>query len=84
MITAHALVKSFGYRPVLRRVAKWAFGTLPEPLRTAYGVRWNALREAGVRGSLLTVRLVRPLLPTYFREIFPARQAARRVAAAKG
>ena len=70
------------WRPVLRQVSRWAFGTLPEPLRRAYGVPWNALQEIGKRGSLLTLRLIRPLLPAYFREIFPARQAARRLAQA--
>lgn len=69
------------WRPVLRRVAAWAFGTLPEPLRRAYGVRWNLLREVEKRGSMFTLKLVRPLLPATFREIFPARQAARRLAA---
>ena len=69
------------WRPVLWRVARWAFGTLPDPLRRAYGVRWNALREAEQRGSLLTMKALRPLIPSTFREIFPARQAARRLAA---
>src|SRR5712691_6974148 len=69
------------WRPVLWRVARWAFGTLPDPLRRAYGVRWNALREAEKRGSLLTMKLMRPLIPSTYREIFPARQAARRLAA---
>jgi uncharacterized protein (DUF2236 family) len=67
------------WRPVLRFISKWAFGTLPLPLRDAYGVRWNLLRELGLRGSTTTLKLVRPFIPAYFREIFPARQAARRV-----
>jgi uncharacterized protein (DUF2236 family) len=67
------------WRPVLRRVSRWAFGTLPDPLRRAYGVRWNLLREVEMRGTLATLRLVRPLIPTAYRRIVPAREAARRV-----
>lgn len=67
------------WRPVLRRVSRWAFGTLPAPLREAYGVRWNAFRELELRGSLGTLKLVRPLLPASVREILPAREAVRRV-----
>jgi uncharacterized protein (DUF2236 family) len=70
------------WRPVLRQVSRWAFGTLPEPLRRAYGVRWNAFQEIATRGSLFTLRLIRPHLPVYFREVFPARQAAIRLAQA--
>src|SRR5205085_475140 len=33
------------WRPVLRLVARWAFGSLPAPLRRSYGVPWNALRH---------------------------------------
>ena len=68
------------WRPVLKRVARWAFGTLPPPLRAAYGVSWGRVDQLGLRGSLATVKVVRPLLPAAIREIFPARQAARRVA----
>jgi uncharacterized protein (DUF2236 family) len=70
------------WRPVLRQVSRWAFATLPEPLRTEYGVRWNPWREMRLRGSLRTLRLVRPFVPAQFREIVPARLADRRVAAA--
>jgi uncharacterized protein (DUF2236 family) len=69
------------WRPVLRQVARWAFATLPEPLRTQYGLRWNALRELQLRGSLQTLKLLRPFVPATFREIVPARMADRRVAA---
>jgi uncharacterized protein (DUF2236 family) len=70
------------WRPVLRQVAWWAFATLPEPLRSEYGVRWNPLKQIRLAGSLRTLRVIRPVLPAYFREIYPARQAARRVAGA--
>jgi uncharacterized protein (DUF2236 family) len=70
------------WRPVLRLVSRWAFGTLPEPLRRMYGVGWNPLKELQLRGGVGTLKLIRPAIPTYFREIFPARQAVRRVAPA--
>jgi uncharacterized protein (DUF2236 family) len=70
------------WRPVLRQVSWWAFATLPGPLREAYGVRWNGLRQFRLDGSLRTLKLFRPLVPTNFREILPARLAARRVALA--
>jgi uncharacterized protein (DUF2236 family) len=69
------------WRPVLRQIAWWAFATLPEPLRTAYGVRWGPLEELRLRTSLRSLKLLRPLLPARFREILPARRAAERVSA---
>jgi len=67
------------WRPVLWQVSRWAFATLPPPLRAMYGVRWSPFRELELRGSLRSLRLLRPLLPAYFREIMPARDATRRV-----
>jgi uncharacterized protein (DUF2236 family) len=68
------------WRPLVRRLAWWAFATLPEPLRTAYGVRWSAMKELQLQGSLRTLKVIRPLVPAAFREILPARVAAERVA----
>jgi uncharacterized protein (DUF2236 family) len=68
------------WRPVLRAVAWWAFGTLPESLREQYGVGWSAIRQLNLAGSLRTLRIIRPMLPGTIREIFPARQAAHRMA----
>ena len=68
------------WRPVLRLVSRWAFATLPAPLRTQYGVRWNAAKQVPLRTSLAALKLIRPLLPPVIREIFPARVAAERVA----
>jgi len=68
------------WRPVLWRVSQWAFGTLPPALREAYGVRWNPVRELELRGSLATLRRMRPLLPPAYREIMPARIAGQRLA----
>lgn len=59
------------WRPVLPLVARWAFGTLPPTLRSAYGVRWGPARELALRGSLRALGLVRPALPPRFRYIAP-------------
>ncbi len=67
------------WRPVLRAVSWWAFGNLPDPLRRAYGVRWNAVKEAAMRANLMGVRVLRPALPGRFRFILPAHAAARRL-----
>jgi uncharacterized protein (DUF2236 family) len=67
------------WRPVLRQVSRWAFGTLPLPIRDLYGVPLGGLGRLQLRGSIATVRLIRPLLPARIREVVPARHAARRV-----
>lgn len=67
------------WRPILRRVAGWAFGTLPPSLRRAYGVRWNIVREARMRVELRALRSVRPAIPRRFRWIVPAQAADDRV-----
>ncbi|HXF36653.1 MAG TPA: oxygenase MpaB family protein [Actinomycetota bacterium] len=59
------------WRPVLPLVARWAFGTLPSRLREAYGVRLGPAGQAGLRGSLRALRLVRPALPPRFRYVAP-------------
>ncbi|MGH2687126.1 MAG: oxygenase MpaB family protein [Actinomycetota bacterium] len=70
------------WRPILRRVSGWAFGTLPPKLRWAYGVRWNPLREARLRAELRALRTLRPAIPRRFRLIMPAHLAERRLRAA--
>lgn len=70
------------WRPVLRAVSWWGFGTLPEPVRTEYGVRWNLPREAALRGTLRWLRLARPLIPPRYRFIAPAQIAEARLARA--
>jgi len=59
------------WRPVLKAVSRWAFGTLPPPLRDAYDVRWSPAKELALRMSLPSVRLLRPLLPSKYRYIAP-------------
>jgi uncharacterized protein (DUF2236 family) len=70
------------WRPVLWQVAWWAFATLPPPLRELYGIRWGSRKELRLRGSLRTLKAVRPALPGRLREIMPARAARLRVAPA--
>jgi len=72
------------WRPVLRLVSRWAFATLPEPLRSQYGVRWNVAKQLPLRTSLGVLKVIRPLLPPTIREIFPARKAAERLAEGNG
>jgi uncharacterized protein (DUF2236 family) len=59
------------WRPVLRAVAWWAFGTLPPKTREDFGVRWNGGKEAALRANLGLVKLTRPLLPRKYRYIEP-------------
>lgn len=66
------------WRPVLRAVAWWAFGTLPPKLRAMYGVRWGHLRELRLGASLAVLRTARPAIPRRFRWILPAQRAAAR------
>src|SRR5439155_8876480 len=47
------------WRPVLKGVSRWAFGTLPPPIREQYGVRWTSAKEAALRLSLPALRRVR-------------------------
>lgn len=67
------------WRPVLRRVAAWAFGTLPPRLRELYGVPGGAGRAAIHRAEWAALRLLRPAVPRRFRWILPAQEAADRV-----
>jgi uncharacterized protein (DUF2236 family) len=66
------------WRPILRRVSRWSFATLPARLREMYGVRVGAVRMAGYRAELAALRTARPLIPRRFRLILPAQLAERR------
>jgi uncharacterized protein (DUF2236 family) len=59
------------WRPVLRGVSRLAFGTLPSPLREAFGVRLGPLGSAGLDVSFAGIRVLRPLLPARYRFIEP-------------
>ena len=65
------------WRPVLRSVARLAFGTLPSELRPGYGLPRR--RESAVtRATLVGLRAVRPLLPAKLRFIQPYQRWRRR------
>jgi uncharacterized protein (DUF2236 family) len=68
------------WRPVLRAVAWWAFGSLPPRLREMYGMPWGPLQQAAFRTSLRSLRVARPAIPRRFRWILPAQIAHRRAA----
>lgn len=57
-----------------------AFGTLPEPLKDVYGVRWSRWRRAWLDANLRLLGLIRPYLPRRFRLIGPAQIADKRLA----
>jgi uncharacterized protein (DUF2236 family) len=63
------------WRPVLRAVSWWAFGSLPPALRNLYGVRWQLRDEAALRTTLRALRAARPAIPRRFRWILPAQLA---------
>jgi len=71
--------KEAEWRPILRAVSRWAFGTLPPPVRAQYGVPWSPLRAAMNAATLRFVRMVRPALPRRYRYIEPAVAALARV-----
>jgi uncharacterized protein (DUF2236 family) len=59
------------WKPVLRAVSWWAFGTLPARVREMYGVRWSAAKERALRANFAAVRALRPLIPAKYRYIEP-------------
>jgi uncharacterized protein (DUF2236 family) len=60
------------WRPVLKLgVSRWAFATLPAPLREQYGEAWSPLKGLALRTTLPALRYVRPLLPPRYRFILP-------------
>jgi len=52
---------------------------LPEPLRAAYGLRWDPLRETAVRGAAFGLRTALRVTPPVLRRAPQARRAERRV-----
>jgi uncharacterized protein (DUF2236 family) len=59
------------WRPILRGVARLAFGTLPPEVREMYGVGWGPLHRLEISAAFAAARLVRPLLPPKVRYIAP-------------
>jgi uncharacterized protein (DUF2236 family) len=62
------------WRPVLKAVARLAFGTLPPEIRGGYGFGFGATRRAATRGTFAAIRALRPLLPPRYRFIAPYQQ----------
>jgi uncharacterized protein (DUF2236 family) len=67
------------WRPVLRAVSWWAFGTLPDSLRERYGLGWGFGDRVRLRASLAALKSFRPALPRRYRWILPAQEAGQRV-----
>jgi len=59
------------WRPVLKAVARLAFGTLPPDVREGYGLPFRWGRRAQMRATFAALRATRPLLPAKFRFIAP-------------
>jgi uncharacterized protein (DUF2236 family) len=59
------------WRPVLRGVARLAFGTLPPEIREMYGVPLGPLRRSAMSATFALARRLRPLLPSKLRFIAP-------------
>ena len=59
------------WRPVLKAVARLAFGTLPADVRDGYGLPFGATRRVEGRAMFAALRTVRPLLPPKHRFIAP-------------
>ena len=66
------------WRPILKAVSFWAFGTLPAPLRAAYSVRWTPAHAVALWTSLRLLKTFRPAIPRKYRMIEPAHHAERR------
>ena len=66
------------WRPVLRSVARLAFGTLPAEMREGYGLAPKVAERATRRVTFAALRAARPLLPAKFRFIAPYDQWRRR------
>ena len=66
------------WRPVLRLVARLAFGTLPAEIRAGYQLPHRTGERAIRRGTFAVMRAGRPLLPARFRYIAPYQSWRRR------
>lgn len=67
-------------KPIWKFISFAAIGTLPEAVRERYGFRWTPWRTRFLRYNLRFLKAIRPILPTRFRLILPARVARRRLA----
>jgi uncharacterized protein (DUF2236 family) len=72
------------WRPVLTAVSRLAFGTLPETVRTLYGVGLTPGRRAAMRAAFASIRVLGPLLPPRYRFIAPYQEWRARARGAGG
>ena len=66
------------WRPVLRMVARLAFGTLPDEIRAGYQLPHRTGERAIRRATFAVMRAGRPMLPARFRYIAPYQSWRRR------
>jgi uncharacterized protein (DUF2236 family) len=59
------------WRPVLRAVARLAFGMLPPDVREGYGFPFGPGKRVGIQATFAALRMLRPLLPPKVRFIAP-------------
>ena len=76
--------KDAEWRAVLGGVARLAFGTIPERLRSGYGFPSGAMHRAAMNASFAALRIGRPLLPARFRFIAPYQARRRDLGAEEG
>lgn len=69
------------WRPILRGVARMAFGTLPPSLREGYGIGWSRGKQVALTATLRALKRARPAIPRRYRLIMPAIMAEQRAAA---
>jgi uncharacterized protein (DUF2236 family) len=62
------------WRPILKVVARLAFGTLPSDIREGYGFPFGPVKRSSMRATFAAMRGLRPLLPSRFRFIAPYHQ----------
>jgi uncharacterized protein (DUF2236 family) len=67
------------WRPVLKGVARLAFGTLPDQVAAGYGIAPGPASRAAMAAAFPLLRLARPLLPARFRYIAPYQDRQRAV-----
>ena len=66
-------------KPIWPFISFTAFHTLPIEFKNIYGIKTNRYKKYLVNFNLYLLKLTRPLLPTFFRLIPPARWAKQRM-----
>ena len=66
-------------KPVWPFIAFTAFHTLPQEFKDIYGVHTSNFKRLILNFNLYMLKIIRPLLPPFFRLIAPARWAKQRL-----